>query len=333
MQPRKLGRALLPAALTITAAALTLTGLLALPTRVVAALPGAHHLLQMSVPLLPRNVAWIYDTGDARLRSGAYFGYTDGRSGELNLYGEGCGLSGPASLQLSGPTGTVRLNARSLEQELTTTNDTTSHPHIRAVMPATGTLTFDTATLRCRDGLETSARIAATLLEAAPLGALLVGPNAAPYTPHLITHPGAHHAAELTIATGNTALEITRIEYAPNAAATGLVLAATGHPAMVPLWRTLGRPEGLAKPLNPAALTPWDSAYQHPSETGYLSERPAAALNLKIPPAAAGMLIITRSSFRATPHSRPIISRPLLIIRQNEKSFVVPTDALAFGFT
>lgn len=324
--------------------------------RYVPFLGGALHAL---APLLPADVAWLHDRGTVKLRPGVYFGWSDGRRGELHLYGEGCsGAAGGevVSLILNGPDGSWEFGGSSVEHLRTNLDRARPHPHLRLSVIADRTLSFDRATLRCRDGTEARARIAATVVFVPPASIADTGPgtpvlaaapseasppplapDAAPratiYGPS--PFPGLGIAGEYTVLTAHRPLLLKSIAYAPSAASTSTVLGAAGHPQARANWR-----QAAVAPANPAyrepgagPLTPWHLGYQSATDPRAFRSRPAHELDLLLEPTEAAMLFITRSAFRRTPVRRPVILRPLIEYEHGGEVRVLVSPGLAFGWT
>ncbi len=307
-----------------------------------ARVPGLPALLRGAAGFLPANVAWIYDHGSPSLRPGAYFGWSDGRRGELLLYGSGCSLAEGngggdtlVSLRLGGPAGTLEVGGADVEHLSGALDLAAPHPYLRVNVRASSTLDFDRVSLRCRSGAEASARIAARvahvstparaseLWEARVL--MLVGPDSL---------PGIGMVAELGLGAGDSGMVVAALEYAPPSALGDGVIAAFGRNANVPLWRSLvyGERPGLSY-LDPASLTPWDESYQSPSDPGLPARRPAAALDLPVGPGGAASLYLDAAAFLVTPEPRPILSTPLLYYVLDGTEGVATTDGPAFGWT
>src|SRR5690606_34561014 len=112
------------------------------------------------------------------------------------------------------------------------------------------------------------------------------------------------------------------------------IFAAYGRHAQVSLWRSLVYPPtpGVQR-VDPAALTPWDSAFQPASDPGVLRRRPATALDLPLDGPTFALLLLDTGSFVATPQPRPVLVRPLVTFLAGGEAFVGTTDAVAFGWT
>ena len=305
----------------------------------VARVPGALDALASVAARLPARVAWVYDRGSPRLRPGVYLGWSDGTAGELHLYGRGCSLEGEddglAVLRLSGPSGTLELDGSAVEHLRSPLDHTQLHPYLRLKVATERSLDFDRVDLRCRSGAEASARVAARVVHvpAVSTGSELYEARLAVLSER-VSLPSVGVVAELLTAGDGGALTLASVEYAPGAAATGEVLAAYGRHAQVSLWRSLVYPPtpGVQR-VDPAALTPWDSAFQPASDPGVLRRRPATALDLPLDGPTFALLLLDTGSFVATPQPRPVLVRPLVTFLAGGEAFVGTTDAVAFGWT
>lgn len=353
-----------------TSTALTALTLLALTGLLVAGLyipyvasrvPFLAAPLRTLAPQLPAAVAWWHDPGTSSLRSGAYFGWSDGAQGELHLYGAGCS-EGPTepgseitSLTLSGASGRLEFPAGAVQQLWTELDQVSAHPHIRVEVVTDRTLRFDRATIRCRDGTEASARVLATVLHVpaaelrwpegtAPLtvdpvfaNSLSLPPAAAPraviHGPSSLPTPG--RLAEYTLVPAHEPLTLRSLIYAPARLATGRVTAAAGHWAALPYWR-----RDAVVPFGPASaatnlppLTPWHSGYQAPSDPKALRLRAAEALALTAEPGEVSVLFLLPDAFRATPAPRPLLLKQVLEVEHAGHVGKVVASGLAFGWT
>lgn len=322
--------------------------------------PYLGSVLNLAAPRLPANVAWQHDRGTPRLRPGAYLGWSDGVTGELHLYGEGCsgGADPPTStivhLALSGPAGMLEFTPDAVQQLWSELDRANPHPHIQVRVVTDTELTFDRATLRCRDGSEAHARILGQVLYVpqehrhaeGPQTPLAVdwlwnnvliedleGPLAALHGP--VSYPGPGLVSELTVTTVELPFTLRELHYGPRSLVTGTLLAAGGHLNALPYWREQaltdnGAPSG-APPLLP--LTPWHHGYQAPTDPRALRPRPAAALDLDLAPGETGVMYMFRTAFRPTPEPKPVLLKQVLEYQHGEQSGSLVAAGLAFGFT
>lgn len=306
--------------------------------RLARTLPGTAAALEAAAGLLPRTVAWANDRGGARLRAGVYLGWTDGERGELHLYGEGCSAEeGPGALTylaLTGPGGTVEVPPRGVTQQWVELEVARAHPILRLEVSAGSSLEFDRAVLRCRSGAEESVRIAATLLH---LPAPPPGPEHPLTSLGVASFPGIGLVGEVTLVSTAvaSALEVTALDYAPTAASAARLRGAAGLPAQSALWRSLARDPAHRAPHlpDPAALTPWDAAYQSPHDPRRLRLRAAQALALPLAAGEWGMLFLDESSFRRTVRPLPILVQPVVRYTVGAEALALPVDGIAFGWT
>ena len=323
--------------------------------------PYVGELLSWVAPHLPPSVAWMHDEGTNLLRSGAYFGWSDGTNGELHLYGEGCSTEGDAaadqlvSLTLTGPAGRMEFPPNAVKQQWTDLDHARAHPHLQVAVATDRTLSFDRAALRCRSGREAQTRILATVLHVpkaalewprsrAPLavdphiaGSTTIGPYDQPRAvvngPSSL--PGIGQIAEFTLNSTDEPLSVLAVYYAPPRLATGTVLAAAGHSAALPYWRVEARPPNPATlasiPLPP--LTPWHQGYQAIGDPQALRARRADAPALTIAPGEVGALFLMADAFRPTPAPRPILLKPVMELEHAGQVGALVTSGLAFGWT
>lgn len=335
--------------------------------RVPRAVPYLPNLLAAMASRLPASVAWLHDTGTPLLRPGAYFGWSDGRTGELHLYGEGCSATAGgevASLVLVGTTGRLEFKGEEVQQLTTDFDLTHQHPHLRLPVVVSRTQHFHRAFLRCRDGTEAHARVTATVqfvppqavgpptnhtqealrayaprptdprsaldhTEPVPDGS---SPVAVIYGPS--AYPGLGLAGEYTLLTADSPLVLLRLAYAPPSAATGKVQVAAGHPAARANWRA-----AVVAPVAPhhqepdaGPLGPWHLGYQAADDPRALRAREAADLHLPVHAGEAAMLFLDPTAFRRTPWQRPLLLQPVIWYQQGEQESVLVSPGLAFGW-
>lgn len=300
--------------------------------RVAVTVPGLALLLNKVAPLLPGRVAWMHDYGSARLRSGAYLGWSDGRTGQLYLYGSGC--EGPANadtltnLTLRGPGGTLEVPPQDVEHLSSNLDRARPHSYLSVQVVTDGTMEFDRASLKCRSGTEASARVAVTVLyapkivaEGAPEGETLPLGS-------LGSFPGAGLIAEIALAAGEEPFTLRSVRYAPTAAATGVLHAVAGPAAGAPFWRQQAR----SGPPPPEISNPWDTYYQSRHDPRSYGPRAADALDLTLNPSESGLVVIGSKSFKATPYPRPLLLLPLVEHGTEAATRLLVMD-LAFGWT
>jgi len=328
--------------------------------RLAARLPFVGWALGFAADHLPANVAWLYDEGNAMLRPGAYFGWSDGARGELHIYGAGCGAEGAAGGQityfaLAGPAGRLEFSPSAVTHLWTDLDRAQAHPHLRVEVITDRTLHFDRAILRCRDGSEATARILATTVHV-PAEALAwpeslrplavdpllqlaeqVAPGAAP---RAVVHgptslPGVGQTAELTLLPADVPLTLHGVRYAPGNLATGAVVAAAGHREALPYWRQAATAPYAPTPTRQSLppLTPWDAAYQAATHAGALRTREADAAGLLVAPGEVGVLFLLPDAFRPTPTPRPMLLTPVLELELAGHRGAVVAAGLAFGWT
>lgn len=328
--------------------------------RLAARLPFVARALTVVADYLPADVAWLYAEGSAMLRPGAYFGWSDGIRGELHLYGEGCSAEGDAGgqltyLALAGPAGRLEIAPSAVTHMWTDLDRAHAHPHLRVEVVTDRTLTFDRATVRCRDGSEATARVLATTLHVAAetlawperLGPLAVDPLLRPAeqveagaTPRAVVHgptslPGVGQTGELTLLPADAPVKLRGVQYAPSGLSTGTVVAAAGHREALPYWRQAATAPHAPTPTPQALppLTPWDAGYQTATDAGALRPRAADAPGLLVAPGEVGVLFLLPTAFLPTPTPRPMLLKPVLELELAGHHGAVVASGLAFGWT
>ncbi len=318
----------LAALLTLLALAVVTVG--AYSPRVAGQVPGLSGLLALVSGWLPAHVAWMHDPGSPSLRSGAYFGWTDGHTGELYLYGEGCGQAGTAGLSLRGGGVEVELTPRQVVSESMDLGLPDPVPLLRLTIALTRPVAFDRALLRCRDGAEAAARIAAAVALVAPAA------SSGEHTAGLVTlsgpvaRPALGFVGELSVVAATRHLTLQSVVYAHAAAATGVVKAAAGHPAAREAWLWTA---SSGQTATPKALSPWDLGYASLTGLRSMRARPAAELALPLAPTDVALLLLPQTAFRATAVPRPVVSKLVLSFDIEGVPYTAVPGGLAFGWT
>lgn len=267
------------------------------------------------------------------LASGIYLGWSDGNSSRLLLHGAGCREAATgdsvASLTFMGPTDTLTVGSSGVSEILADVDFRELQPLIEVELPPVEPTIFDRAVLRCRSGVESTARmslrlerIAAPQPQADGAGLTLFGPSYAP----------AVGLMEFTLLNGDRPVRLTSFEYAGADVSTGLIRAAAGHRESVALWRGLVHGPGHNRP-GPDEVTPWDAAYQSPADARYLRERRADALDLEIGPYEAAFLVVDGRSFRTTATRLPLVLFPLVRYESARGAGVLAAREPAFGWS
>ncbi len=214
----------------------------------------------------------------------------------------------------------------------------------RATLPSSRDMTFHHLVARCRSGAETrvgvgSARWLLLPREAADgpdLGVRIVASRSAPHLGVL--------AAMVVTNEGREPVTLSRVTYAPTAAATGRVRAAAGTAEQFAGWRQLvtghgaGPGAGLdSSAVDPNELTPWHAAYQSPDDPRAMRERPSDDLRLRLEPGEVAMIVIDQDSLVTTRGKRRVILYPVLTITRGElaqrNAYLLGSPLPAVGWT
>lgn len=160
-----------------------------------------------------------------------------------------------------------------------------------------------------------------------PLGVRIVASEPAPARGVL---------AALTIANdGDQAVTLTRVAYAPEAAATGRVRAAAGSRAQAAAWRWVVMGPGNGA-VDPATLTPWHRAYQSPDDAGALRTRSADDVALALAPGDVALIVIDHASLVPTRRPLRAILHPVLFVAASDdpaRAAAVGSPLAAVGWT
>jgi len=277
------------------------------------------------------------------LPAGVYFGWTDGHGGRFQVLGEACpdspvGADAVVSASLSRGSDLVEFRPPAVADTPAplafaaavpvlsfepgalaallggAADEPTGHDGDLVEMP------LSRLTVRCRSHAESSARLggAAVAFIHPPHS---VAAAAGSGTGIGVTSRRVPPAAELlgVLVLGNDADEaitLRSLRIAPRRASTGSVMAAAGDRALVASW--LGAVSGaratrpLAGTSDPAALTPWDAAYQNPQDPRALRERSADHLDLRLRPGEMAVIVVGERALARTLLSRPALLYPVL---------------------
>lgn len=279
----------------------------------------------VAAPVRPRSSlpdpALGLQPSQSGLSAGSYLGWTDGAAGGLTLYGHACTPADPpvgVSLAVAGRE--VRLGAdaiATLELDIGT-----YYPapvtRLSGALPAGDYA--PAATVRCRSGAEARHPLGAVrVAQVAPNPAgLLIDAWAAPLV-------GVYsHVALLN--PGPDAVTLTRLEYAPAAAATSVVLAYLAPAGSVArLEDVVGDGELLERlAADPHGLEPvvWPAAS-------------ARDLALRLPAGGSVLLIVHAASFHATQPRLPALFHPAVSYELDDgtQGGVTATARLSAGWT
>jgi hypothetical protein len=201
------------------------------------------------------------------------------------------------------------------------------------------------AAARCRSGEETLHQLGAVRIVALPADSAGIAVSASS------TPSGAVPAVLSVLNLGHRPARLTRVEYAPEVAATGRVIAGAGSVEQVARWRAslFGSGPAVLDPASPDALAT-GAAQTNPTATGRASTddfgpptvasqalraRPAANLDLLLEPGQAALVVVTTASLHPTRPSRPVLFRPLVLYETaaGERGGVLLRDRLAVGWT
>lgn len=280
------------------------------------------------------------------LGPGAYLGWSDGVRGSITFHGHACSASDPLV------TLTLSLGDTRIELERSAVVATDDDVGIGYHLPLT-TVTAPLppgeysagATARCRSGEETRHQLGAVRIVARPADSagLVVSTSSTP--------SGGVPAVLSVFNLGHRPARLTRVEYAPEVAATGQVLAGAGSVEQVARWRAslFGSEPGGSDPTSPDALPP-GATQTNPTASGGASAdgsgprtaadqalrvRPAASLDLTIEPDQAALIVVTTASLYPTRPSRPVLFRPLVLYETaaGEQGGMLVRDRLAVGWT
>lgn len=268
-------------------------------------------------------------TAAGPLMSGVYYGWTDGTRGSFNVLGSACpggatdlapvdalttawllgpGLEAaftppavdhaPVELGFASPRPAVAFAPAALADAFTHASASNAQSPVDVALVR--------LTVRCRSHAEASVRLGSAAVRRLPAG------GSAPLHVEERRMPPASGllGALVVVNDGDAVLTLLALDYAPSAAATGAIMAATGPRELLPGWLAEVLPAAPAA----APATPWQRAYRDPADGRGLTPRAAAALGLDIAPGDVALLVVPRSALRATLVPRPVLLYPVLTV-------------------
>lgn len=137
-------------------------------------------------------------------------------------------------------------------------------------------------------------------------------------TPTLVARaadPADGLAARLLMLNGDREVVLEAIEYAPSAWETGAVLAAAGSRAQIGLLERVLRGESaVPAAAAPPAPSPWDAGYFAPDDPRALRPRRAEALDLRLGPGEAALILIEQTSLARSLFARTAVLYPVVTL-------------------
>lgn len=256
------------------------------------------------------------------LSGGSYLGWTDGATGNLTLYGHACRPADPPAgmlLTVAGREVPVAADAIHTSDLDVGTYFPVPVTRVEAALPAGDYAPV--ATVRCRSGAESRHQLGALrIVELAPNRAgLLVDVWAAPLT--------GIYAYVFLMNPGPEAVTVTRVDYAPTAAATGEVLAYAPPEGVVARLEHVVADRDVLERL---------SADPHAADLPATWPTAAAAdLALRLPAGGTAIVVIHSGSFHATRPRLPTLFHPVVGYELDDgtRGAVTSTRRTAAGWT